>query len=83
MDHIKSRVREFLGRYISGQDIADDEDMFAGGYVNSLFVMQLVMFVDEELGAPVEDDDLDMANFRSVEAIVGFVVRKAGTPTGA
>lgn len=82
MEQIKERVREFLGGYISA-DLADDEDMFLGGYVNSLFVTQLVMFVDEQLGAPVDDEDLDMANFRTVDAISGFVARKTGLPASA
>lgn len=77
MDEIKAKIREFLGRYIPNQEIADDEDMFTRGYVNSLFVVQLVLFVEQELGAPVKDDDLDFDNFRSIAAIAGFVEAKA------
>lgn len=83
MGDTKSRIREFLRGYIRNQSIADDEDMFAGGYVNSLFVMQLVLFVEQDLGAAVEDDDLDFANFRSIDAISRFVARKTGQPVDA
>lgn len=77
MDDTKAKIREFLGRYIRDQ-VADDEDMFARGHVNSLFVVQLVLFVEQELATPVEDDDLDFDNFRSIDAIAGFVETKAG-----
>lgn len=83
MDETKTRIREFLGRYLNKQDIADDEDMFARGYANSLFVVQLVMFVEQELATPVEDDDLDFDNFRSIDAIARLVETKAGRALSA
>jgi acyl carrier protein len=83
VEEIKAKIRDFLGRYIRNQEIADDEDMFTGGYVNSLFVMQLVLFVEQELRAPVEDDDLDFDNFRSIDAVAAFVAAKTGHPQPA
>jgi methoxymalonate biosynthesis acyl carrier protein len=41
-----------------------------------MFAMQLVMFVEKEFGIIVEDEDLDIDNFRSVNAIAGLVERK-------
>jgi methoxymalonate biosynthesis acyl carrier protein len=76
VDDTKAKIREFLGRYIRDQ-VADDEDMFARGHVNSLFVVQLVLFVEQDLATPVEDDDLDFDNFRSIDAIAAFVRAKA------
>jgi acyl carrier protein len=46
------------------------------GFVNSLFAMQLVLFVEKEFDVRVENDDLDLENFRSANAIVRFVERK-------
>ncbi|WP_243795395.1 acyl carrier protein [Saccharopolyspora gloriosae] len=83
MTETKAKVREFLGRYLPDQEIADDEDMFSRGYANSMFVVQLVLFVEQELATPVDDDDLDFDNFRSVDAIAGFVHAKAGRPQHA
>jgi methoxymalonate biosynthesis acyl carrier protein len=47
--------------------------------VNSLFAVQLVAFVENSLGVKVEDIDLDLANFNSVNAICGFVKQKSTT----
>jgi acyl carrier protein len=69
-------IRAFVSRYIRGSEWRNDEDMFELGLVNSLFAMQLVMFVEKEFGVTVEDEDLEMDNFRSVDAIAGFVRRK-------
>jgi methoxymalonate biosynthesis acyl carrier protein len=38
--------------------------------------MQLVMFVEKEFALKVHDDDLDIDNFRSVNALLGLVKRK-------
>jgi acyl carrier protein len=73
----RDKVRAFLGRFFRGHDLADDEDIFATGYVNSMFAMQLVQFVEGEFGVAVESEDLELDNFRSLNAIVALVERKA------
>jgi acyl carrier protein len=50
--------------------------MFVLGVVNSLFAMQLVMFVEKEFQITVENEDLDFANFQSISAIAHLVDRK-------
>ena len=44
--------------------------------MNSLMAMQLVLFVEKEFGVSVDNDDLDLANFRSVNRVAEFVQRK-------
>jgi methoxymalonate biosynthesis acyl carrier protein len=71
-------VRGFFAQYVGDRDLRDDLDVFAAGFLNSLFTMQLVLFVEQRFAIVVEDDDLELDNFRSVDAIVGFVSRKCG-----
>jgi acyl carrier protein len=72
----KEKIETFISRSIRGHEFRHDEDIFALGVVNSLFAMQLVMFVEKEFGITVEDEDLEIDNFRSVDAIAGLVLRK-------
>lgn len=76
-DEKKQKIREFLSRFFRGQEVADDQDIFALGFVNSLIALQLVNFVEKEFGVTVEDDDLDLDNFRSIDAIAALVERKS------
>ncbi|MEP7339827.1 MAG: phosphopantetheine-binding protein [Acidobacteriota bacterium] len=76
-DSTKASIREFLSRFFRGYDLRDDEDIFALGYVNSLFAMQLVMFVEKQFLITVEDEDLEMDNFRSINALAGLIERKS------
>jgi len=69
-------IREFVRGSCSARAMSDDQDVFADGLVNSLFAMQLVLFVEKTFGIAVADDDLDFDNFRTVNAIAAFVARK-------
>lgn len=77
MDQTQSKIKEFLSRFFKNHDLQPEEDIFALGFVNSLLAMQLVAFVEKEFGIRVEDDDLDLDNFRSVNAISDLVARKS------
>lgn len=78
MDETRPKITEFLSRFFKNHDLQPDEDIFALGFVNSLLAMQLVAFVEKEFGIAVEDADLDLDNFRTVNAIAGLVERKRG-----
>ena len=81
-DQTKERVRDFLSRFVRNQHLSDDDDIFTSGFVNSMMAMRLVMFVEKEFSFTVADEDLEMSNFRSVNAIASLVQSKnqAGTP---
>jgi acyl carrier protein len=74
-ESIRETTLAFLEKFIQ-TDVEDDEDLFASGLVNSLFAMQLVLFVEKEFNIQVENQDLDIANFRSVNAITSFIQNK-------
>ena len=74
----KQQIREFVSRFFRGHELADDEDIFASGFVNSMFAMQLVQFVETTFGITVESEDLEIDNFRSIDAIAALVERKQG-----
>jgi methoxymalonate biosynthesis acyl carrier protein len=78
MDQTQTKIKEFLSRFFKSHDLQPDEDIFALGFVNSLLAMQLVAFVEKEFGIRVEDEDLDLDNFRSINAISNLVSRKSG-----
>lgn len=76
MENIKTGVRNFLSKYINNYNLKDDDDIFALGLVNSLFAMQLVMFIEKEFKVSVDNEDLDLKNFRSINAIAELVNAK-------
>jgi methoxymalonate biosynthesis acyl carrier protein len=73
---LKDRIRAFVQRHVRGANVDDSTDILASGYVNSMFAMQLVQFVETEFGIAVEDADMEIDNFRSVNALAALVERK-------
>lgn len=73
---IKEKVKSFLSKYLKQVEVKDSEDIFALGYVNSLFAMQLVMFIEKEFNISIENSDLDLDNFRSINSITEMIEKK-------
>jgi acyl carrier protein len=76
---IAEKVRAFLAPHLHGHTLRDDEDIFALGFVNSLFALQLVMFIEKEFAIVMEPADLEFDNFRTVAALVALVGAKTAT----
>jgi acyl carrier protein len=73
----RDKIRSFLLRQLRVQQLEDADDIFAAGFMSSLFAMQLVVFVEREFGITVQSEDLELANFQSVDAITALVERRA------
>lgn len=75
-DQERASIRDYISQRLDGIHVDDDENLFAGGYVNSLFAVQLVMWIERTFGIPIEGADLDFTNIESVSAIASFMERK-------
>jgi methoxymalonate biosynthesis acyl carrier protein len=75
---IKESIKEFFSKSINISALDEEEDLFDSGIVNSLFYIQLVTFIEKNFLITVTTDDLDMQNFKSVNAVYDFVQRKKG-----
>jgi methoxymalonate biosynthesis acyl carrier protein len=73
---MRTSIRNFLSEHITSYDLQDDDDFFALGLANSLFAMQLVLFVEQEFDISIDGDDLNLDNFRTINAITDLVKRK-------
>lgn len=74
---IQQTVKTFLQKRI-GEDVAfeNTDDIFQLGLVNSLFALELVVFLENTFEITVENEDLDLNNFSSVANIEQFILRK-------
>lgn len=80
MEQSKEKLRAFLTQHISGRTIADDDQIFAAGFVNSMFAMQLVLFLEKNFRIAIANEDLELANFQSINAMAALVERKTSNP---
>lgn len=55
----------------------DDASFLEEGIIDSMNVMELIMFVEEKFGVEVADEEIVPDNFDSVARIAAFVRRKS------
>jgi acyl carrier protein len=78
-------MRETLIKYILEEIIADpkeelmtDDDLLNSGLIDSLGIMRLIAFIENEFGMKIPPQDMVIENFMSVEAIANYI-QKAKT----
>jgi methoxymalonate biosynthesis acyl carrier protein len=76
MNEINTQIKAFLSRFFGNHDLQADEDIFALGFVNSMFAMQLVLFIEQEFKITIENEDLEFDNFRTINSIANLIERK-------
>lgn len=76
MDEMETKINAYLTRFLPGITLGLDDDIFSFGFVNSMFALQLVTFLERDFEIEIENEDLELDNFRSIGAMRRFVERK-------
>lgn len=69
----KQLIRDFLKKYIKVETLEEDTNIFESGLVDSLFAMQLVNWIEDEYDISISNDQLDLDNFKSINAIANLI----------
>ena len=78
---MKNKIREFVCKttFSAPQKINDNTLLFEEGIFDSMGLLHLISFLEEEFCINVADSELDSANFGSIAAITSFLERKLKT----
>ena len=83
----KEQVRQYIAENFlfsdDGCSLPDDASFLEEGIVDSTGVLELVMFVQEEFGIAVSDDEIVPQNFDSIDQLATYIERKSGATVGA
>ncbi len=84
MNDVEKMIRKYIAENIlfSGHDYPhpDNTSFLDEGIVDSMNVLELVMFVEQEFGVTVADQDIVPDNFDSVAKLANYVRRQLGVP---
>jgi acyl carrier protein len=76
-DVVADRIRAFLVRqFPATKNVGNDEPLLTNGLIDSLGILEVVTFVENEFSISVCDEDLLPDNFGSVQNIAEFVKSK-------
>jgi acyl carrier protein len=82
---VETRLEKFISAQfnVSPTDPGFDReaDLFENGYVDSVGVVELLGFLQEEFGVEVPDDDLLTDDFSNIAGIARIVIRNSRLQT--
>ena len=70
-----ARIRSHLARFSRDESWLVSDNLFSGVVLDSMMAVELVAFLEKALTITLDDDDLELANFRSVEGMRRLVER--------
>jgi methoxymalonate biosynthesis acyl carrier protein len=77
---VREQIREFVRSNLNifGDDVTftDADNIFQSGLVNSLFAVQLIAFLEKQFAIRITNEDMNIANFSSVDRMVALVESK-------
>ena len=76
---LNQKIRVFIEKNLMAFDdeaqFSDEDNIFELGFVNSLFAMSLLNYIEKEFKLVVGNDELDIINFNSINNIVALIKR--------
>jgi acyl carrier protein len=76
---VKERLAHYIANDLLNQGqlvIADDDDLLGSGLLDSLSVMSLVHFIEQELHIAVPAEDVTIENFVSLASIDRYLAER-------
>lgn len=75
---IREKVKSYITQVVNTekQEIDYETPILKGGYLDSMGFISLVSYIEEEFGLKSTDTDLVEENFKSINAISDFIIRK-------
>ncbi len=73
---IKRLIVDALGLDVDPVEIPDDEALFGGMDLDSMATLEIVAAIEEAFGITVEDDELTVELFGSIETLAEYVAGK-------
>ncbi len=82
MSEIERDVRVFISEnfILDGEDLEGDASLTGEGVLDSMGVLELIMFVEERYGFKVPDEDTLPENFDSIDRIVRYLGDRVAAP---
>ncbi|MDP2853972.1 MAG: phosphopantetheine-binding protein [Smithellaceae bacterium] len=77
---VQSTIKQYIVTEIMhelDQNVLDNEAaLIEGGIIDSMNLIKLVLFIEEKYGVAITDEELDIDNFMTVNALTKFVNKK-------
>ena len=80
MENRQEIVKDYVTRELAddgkGTDLKEGDNLLANGIMDSLGVLKLVSFIEQEFDIRVPDEDVTVQNFRTLKDIANYLESK-------
>ena len=80
MENRQEIVKDYVTRELAddgkGTDLKEGDNLLANGIMDSLGVLKLVSFIEQEFDIRVPDEDVTVQNFRTLKDIAHYLENK-------
>lgn len=83
-DELRSRIHDYVvaNFVFDSSEVDDDMSLTRTGLLDSMGVLETVLFLEESLGVAVSDEEVLPQHFDTVNALVAFVQTKLAPVSG-
>ncbi|WCF10933.1 phosphopantetheine-binding protein [Paenibacillus thiaminolyticus] len=78
----RALIRGFISRnmdaFCDDSEWTDSDNIFEKGFVSSLLAIQLLQFIEKQFRVVVQDEDIQLANFSSIDNLIRLVNKLEG-----
>jgi acyl carrier protein len=80
VDYKNSLMKYILDEFVRkrGGNITEDEDLLSSGLIDSLGILKLVSFIEEQFAMQIPSEDVVYENFHSIEAMSRYLTTREG-----
>lgn len=75
MTQTQEIIYNFMMEHKKSDDLTCETELFKSRYINSLFALQIVMFVEKTFQIKLKRKDISEKNFHTINAIAELVER--------
>ena len=73
---LKHYITTEIMHELDSSKLADDQPLIEGGIIDSMNLIKLVAYIEESFGVGIGENDLDIENFQSLNALTAFIMKK-------
>ncbi len=71
----REKIMEFFKGRGRTDELKYDTDLFKGGFINSLFALEMVVFLEDTFKIKIKNKEINEKNFRTINSIAQVVER--------
>ncbi len=74
---VSTYAKSFAARHIDPSQVDDRFDLFTGGIIDSLGIMEMIAMVEESIGRQIDFDEMEADDLTRIGPFCRFVASKA------